>query len=318
MMKTPHTFPPKKINASQGFSLLEFLVASFLSMIVLIAVTSTYFTARTLNTSASSRLNVQQDLRNAANLLTRDARMAGSFGCFNMPAYQDNAVLADISENQPGLQLVTPGQTQLSPVKTFEASAFNTDSFTADSDDAIVFQYGIDAGNLANIPTNVQTVFSTCSSVTRPTETLGSTDEVRTALNLTDNSQDANVSVMRYVANAYAIGTSGEKQGLFRFQLNDDGTWSNPQLLVSGITAWNIDRIHVTPDSCPQAGGANALAIETFDYNNATLENTTPALIRLSLNHDTGTVEAEEDNTVTVYHIDATVRGGNTCADRSI
>ena len=40
----------------QGFSLIEFLVASALSMIVLLAVSSGYFTARSLNTTATSRL----------------------------------------------------------------------------------------------------------------------------------------------------------------------------------------------------------------------------------------------------------------------
>ena len=37
----------------RGFSILEFLVASLLSMIVLMAVSSTYFTARGLNKSAN-------------------------------------------------------------------------------------------------------------------------------------------------------------------------------------------------------------------------------------------------------------------------
>lgn len=79
----------------QGFSLIEFLVASALSMIVLLAVSSGYFTARSLNTAATSRLNVQQDLRNASNQIVRDARMAGNFGCFNMSGFDDQVVIQD-------------------------------------------------------------------------------------------------------------------------------------------------------------------------------------------------------------------------------
>ena len=60
-------------TAIRGFSILEFLVASLLSMIVLMAVSSTYFTARGLNKSANARIGIQQDLRNTANMIVRDA-----------------------------------------------------------------------------------------------------------------------------------------------------------------------------------------------------------------------------------------------------
>ena len=85
---------PNKI-AIRGFSILEFLVASLLSMIVLMAVSSTYFTARGLNKSANTRIGIQQDLRNAANMIVRDARMAGNFGCFNMSNFPASAVIED-------------------------------------------------------------------------------------------------------------------------------------------------------------------------------------------------------------------------------
>lgn len=84
-------------NGIKGFSLIEFLVAAALSMIVLMAVSSTYFTARNLNNTATSRLTVQQDLRNASNMIVRDARMAGSFGCFNMSAHKAGDVKTDDS-----------------------------------------------------------------------------------------------------------------------------------------------------------------------------------------------------------------------------
>lgn len=67
-------------------------------MIVLIAVVSSYFTSRKLNDAANERLAIQQDLRNAATLIVRDARMAGSFGCFNMSEHIEQDVVSDVTQ----------------------------------------------------------------------------------------------------------------------------------------------------------------------------------------------------------------------------
>ena len=173
---------------SAGFSLIEFLVASVLSMIVLIAIGSGYFAARKINDVALGRLGVQQDMRNAANLIVRDARMAGSFGCFNMANKEPATVGSDgsASSNTPR-NLIAAGQTTgLVPVKSFAGSTFNVTGFTA-SGDALVFQYGIGSasitGNnngtmtmqmpaddpLQNISSNMPLVFSSCNVIDRPT-----------------------------------------------------------------------------------------------------------------------------------------------------
>ena len=134
---------------SAGFSLIEFLVASVLSMIVLIAIGSGYFAARKINDVALGRLGVQQDMRNAANLIVRDARMAGSFGCFNMANKEPATVGSDgsASSNTPR-NLIAAGQTTgLVPVKSFAGSTFNVTGFTA-SGDALVFQYGIGSASI--------------------------------------------------------------------------------------------------------------------------------------------------------------------------
>lgn len=70
-------------HSVKGFTLIEFLVASMLAMIVIVAASGTYMITRKLNTSAQERISVQQDIRNASVQMARDARMAGSFGCFN-------------------------------------------------------------------------------------------------------------------------------------------------------------------------------------------------------------------------------------------
>lgn len=69
--------------AMQGFTLIEFLVASVLAMIVIMAASGTYLITRRLNHTVQQRISTQQDIRNASVQIARDARMAGSFGCFN-------------------------------------------------------------------------------------------------------------------------------------------------------------------------------------------------------------------------------------------
>lgn len=90
--------PKGGYDGMKGFTIVEFLVAGLLSVIVLIAVVSSYFTSRKLNDAANERLAEQQDLRNAATLIVRDARMAGSFGCFNMSEHIKDVVVSDVAQ----------------------------------------------------------------------------------------------------------------------------------------------------------------------------------------------------------------------------
>lgn len=209
----------------QGFSLIEFLVASALSMIVLLAVSSGYFTARSLNTAATSRLNVQQDLRNASNQIVRDARMAGNFGCFNMSGFDDQVVIQDSGSADlfklKGTGSILPAvrETDSLGVKDFKQSG-----------KALIFQYGIDAQD----PPAETAVASNCTNITKPGTKI---TDGKAALK-SDSSQAGNISIMKHEVNAYAVGTVDGQEGLYRFQLADNGTWSNPQLLIKGIKIW--------------------------------------------------------------------------------
>lgn len=69
----------------RGFSLIEFMVASAISMIVLLAAGSTYFTTWQLKQQTQAKVSYQQDMREAGNLIRRDLRQAGDFGCLNAP-----------------------------------------------------------------------------------------------------------------------------------------------------------------------------------------------------------------------------------------
>ena len=308
----------------QGFSLIEFLVASALSMIVLLAVSSSYFTARSLNTAATARLNVQQDLRNASNQIVRDARMAGNFGCFNMSAYDAQAVIAD-SGSKDFLKLKGSGK-MLPAVR--ETDSLDIKDFTQIGK-ALIFQYGIDTAS----SDAATVVASSCTNITKPGEDI--TDS-KAALK-TDSSQAGNISIMKHEVNAYAVGTAGGQKGLYRFQLTKNGEWSNPQLLIKGIESMSIHYFYTQncPETFEESETASASAPtptpagnaqkqeedktkdETFKYTPTLSGDETPASIELLLN--SGSINAggsNDKNKVQLYQINATVRGGNKCADR--
>ena len=302
-------------TAMRGFSILEFLVASLLSMIVLMAVSSTYFTARGLNKSANARIGIQQDLRNAANMIVRDARMAGNFGCFNMANFPASAVIEDKSSNEYTLK--TAGVNNLLPVK--EINKLSYPGFVqADNDKALLFQYGIDIDEKNS--TAKTAIASSCSRIAKPHTEIKNLEAAKSALKITNSDQDGSIAIMKHEMIAYAVGKLGEESGLFRFQLSNDGSWSSPQLLIKGITAMDIHYIYA---ECPHSENASASGVntESFDYKTAldsSAEAKSPASIQIVLNNGSIDPSKEQDNKVDIYNINATIRGGNVCADRSL
>ena len=297
-------------TAIRGFSILEFLVASLLSMIVLMAVSSTYFTARGLNKSANARIGIQQDLRNAANMIVRDARMAGNFGCFNMANSPASAVIEDKSSDEYALK--TAGVNKLLPVKEIKLSYPGF----VQTGKALLFQYGIDKTD----STAKTAIASSCSGIAKPHTEIKDLAAAKSALKITDSDQDGSIAIMKHEMIAYAVGKLGEESGLFRFQLSNDGSWSNPQLLIKGITAMDIHYIYA---ECPDSENASASGVntESFDYKNAldiSAEAKSPASIQIVLNNGSIDPSKEQDNKVDIYKINATIRGGNVCADRSL
>ena len=301
---------PNKI-AIRGFSILEFLVASLLSMIVLMAVSSTYFTARGLNKSANTRIGIQQDLRNTANMIVRDARMAGNFGCFNMSNFPASAVIEDKSLDEYTLK--TAGVNKLLPVKEINKLGY---AGFAQTGKALLFQYGIDKAN----PAAKTAIVSSCFGIAKPQTEIKDLDAAKTALKITDPDQNGSIAIMKHEMIAYAVGKLGEESGLFRFQLSNDGSWSNPQLLIKGITTMDIHYIYA---ECHDSENASASGVntESFDYKNAldiSAEAKSPASIQIVLNNGSIDPSKEQDNKVDIYNINATIRGGNVCADRSL
>lgn len=304
--------PKGSYDGMKGFTIIEFLVAGMLSMIVLMAVGSSYFTSRKLNDAANERLSAQQDLRNAATLIVRDARMAGGFGCFNMSEHPATDVISGTTQQNSPFSLKRNGIDKLIPIT--ESLNINYQNFFQ-VDSALIFQYGID-----DLDASAETVVvSSCSKIAKQGKKISTLQEAKSALQITnDDKQNGNITRQRHVVNAYAVGRIAGEEGLFRFQLDDKGKWGNPQLLAKKIRHMKVRYIYVS--DCPEDDDAGKE--ETFKYTdtfNSAKDAVTPAGVEVLLSSGTDTkIAASSDNHIYAYRIDATIRGGNVCANRTL
>lgn len=314
--------PKGSYDGMKGFTIIEFLVAGMLSMIVLMAVGSSYFTSRKLNDAANERLAIQQDLRNAATLIVRDARMAGSFGCFNMSEHTEKDVVSDVPQKNRLFSLKGSSANKLIPNGTDNKLIPITESLDINYQNffqvgsALIFQYGIDDVNASA----ATTVVSSCAAISKPGKQILTLENVKKELKILDQDkeQNGNIARQRHVVNAYAVGRIAGEEGLFRFQLDDKGKWGNPQLLAKKIRYMKVRYIYVS--DCPEDDDAGKE--ETFRYTdkfNSAQDAVTPAGVEVLLSSGTDTkIAASSDNHIYAYRIDATIRGGNVCANRTL
>lgn len=305
--------PKGGYDGMKGFTIVEFLVAGLLSIIVLIAVVSSYFTSRKLNDAANERLAIQQDLRNAATLIVRDARMAGSFGCFNMSEHTEKDVVFDVAQKNRSFSLKGSSANKLIPIA--ESLNIGYQGF-AQVRPALIFQYGIDDVN-ASAET---TVVSSCGVISKPGKQIPTLEDAKKELKIQNSGkeQNGNIARQRHVVNAYAVGRIAGEEGLFRFQLDDKGKWGNPQLLVKKVKRMDVRYIYVF--GCPEDEDAGKE--EQFKYTDKfdkSRDAVTPAGVEVLL--DSGLdakIAASSDNSIYAYRINATIRGGNVCANRTL
>ncbi|HGM1025823.1 TPA: PilW family protein [Neisseria gonorrhoeae] len=301
--------PKGGYDGMKGFTIVEFLVAGLLSIIVLIAVVSSYFTSRKLNDAANERLAEQQDLRNAATLIVRDARMAGSFGCFNMSEHIKDVVVSDVPQKNYLFSLKKSNANKLIPIA--ESLNINYQNFFQVSS-ALIFQYGIDDVNASD----ATTVVSSCAAISKPGKQIPTLEDAKKELKIvSQDKEQGNIARQRHVVNAYAVGKIAGEGGLFRFQLDDKGKWGNPQLLVKKVKRMKVRYIYVS--GCPEDEDVGKE--EQFKYTDKFDGSVTPAGVEVLL--DSGSdakIAASSDNIIYAYRINATIRGGNVCANRTL
>ncbi|EMT0246197.1 TPA: PilW family protein [Neisseria gonorrhoeae] len=305
--------PKGGYDGMKGFTIVEFLVAGLLSVIVLIAVVSSYFTSRKLNDAANERLAEQQDLRNAATLIVRDARMAGSFGCFNMSEHIEQDVVSDVTQKNSPFSLkrnsTRNSTNKLIPIA--ESSNIGYQGFIQRLN-ALIFQYGIDDVNASA----ATTVVSSCAAISKPGKQIPTLEDAKKELKIvSQDKEQGNIARQRHVVNAYAVGKIAGEGGLFRFQLDDEGKWGNPQLLVKKVKRMKVRYIYVS--GCPEDEDVGKE--EQFKYTDKFDGSVTPAGVEVLL--DSGSdakIAASSDNIIYAYRINATIRGGNVCANRTL
>lgn len=327
-----------RLSRTQGFTLIEFLVASSLGIIVLLAIGTTYTITNSMKRTSESRLSVQQDLRTAAEMIIRDARMAGSFGCFNLGNLERKA-FPGMNDSAKGLRL-DMGDEKFSGVSVFSAnsvrSAFQQNGFELLSD-PLVFTYGINpvsVSDASTVPAGSEVVnwgvaggkLALASCFRMDIDHVGA-DGGNVRVNGVLPKQDINTNddlvfytpqttLSQVHANAYAIGRiagvdDAGSMGLYRFTLAPSGDWQGPQLLVANIQGMDITQTY--------AGCGDNNTEATFGSNYTNLKNNPnikrisamPAVLELSLqvadNHQTY-------GSLNQYLIRANVRGGNVCA----
>ncbi|MDK4680740.1 PilW family protein [Kingella negevensis] len=334
-----------KSKQNAGFTLVEFLVASALSMIVITAAGGTYLITRQLNSNAQRRLDVQQNLRNAASLVTRDARNTGSFGCYstsssgtsNFPRIENGATRQlelDTTKNDGyGVRLISQQQAQ--------RAGFNLTNITFKGD-AIAFIYGkgsaevvdsisrdssnnytlntIKVGNYSNDPDLQQTVkqkgdlvVSSCLAAVTAKPTGSDSNSITfaskqaNALGSGDsNGISAELIVSKYYGAAYVVGWVNGVSSLLRYDLDASGKWQGPQLLAQNVQS-------LTPTFGYVEGCGNDLTTtlnkEHFVFSDKLNKNALPTIVRLNLKYN------YPDSTTDIdYIINATIRSGNSCA----
>ena len=181
---------------------------------------------------------------------------------------------------------------------------------------------------------NAPIIISTCSSLERfPSSAKELSGSVLTVKNLSPNlSSDhdtqvnpklqSEISVFRQVVNIYAIGTpTGGEEGLYLFQLNPNGEISAPQLLLAGVTSWELEFGYVQSPGCKSMQNDTKIKfVNNIESNKTALS---PALLRMKLKGSgggevkSGKAANNSESDVQTYYINATIRGGNSCAERN-
>ena len=284
--------------------------------------------------------------------------MAGSFGCFNLAkmATNDQTKLKDHGAANVLGALEYNNQNQ--GVKYLDGAALSLPGFTVStsSSKVLLFTYGIgsssgysssgansfsvqieEGGELAELAkqANAPIIISTCSSLERfPSSAKELSGSVLTVKNLSPNlSPDhdtqvnpklqSEISVFRQVVNIYAIGRpTGGEEGLYLFQLNPNGEISAPQLLLAGVTSWELEFGYVQSPGCKSMQNDTKIKfVNNIESNKTSLS---PALLRMQLKGSGGGGEVKSgkaannsESDVQTYYINATIRGGNSCAERN-
>ncbi|MCV2509363.1 MAG: prepilin-type N-terminal cleavage/methylation domain-containing protein, partial [Neisseriaceae bacterium] len=152
----------------KGFTLIEFVVASALALLIMLAVGSLYFYTNRLNHIAQTDLKVQEDLREASQLISRDASLAGNFGCLSLGSlYQKDSQNTDNKfnrefhvffngvDNSSPIVFDRPSASAMSNNQNFGVNIISSDNINIPNfkaqGNSLIFYYGLGSSGVNNI-----------------------------------------------------------------------------------------------------------------------------------------------------------------------
>ncbi|WP_239323972.1 PilW family protein [Snodgrassella gandavensis] len=280
------------LHKQRGFSLIEIMVASIISIIILLAASSTFLTTYKLKEEVKTRINYEQDVRNAANLLRSDARKLGNFGC--LKPIDPNDALDEIFEG----------------------------SFLDDRNN----QFVSTKFNFGHYPSVLVTPLAGSKPllITYLNEEYASTMTAEDCIADEDLGEDDIIDAALYV-----VGTTNDNPvpGLYRVNYDGNkareaptsGKWGIPQLLVSNVTnihySFNYDG-H-TDATCPKPNSPVQPVVNPVSDDKLNLEfDKPPVLITATLTINPQPANPN-GNTVN-YAIKAMVRQGEVCINNQV
>ncbi|MDO4433497.1 MAG: prepilin-type N-terminal cleavage/methylation domain-containing protein [Alysiella sp.] len=337
----------------RGFTLIEFLVASALATIVIVAAGGTYFMTRKLNESAQARIEVQDSIRNAATIITRDARGAGSFGCFSTGRIVEGAATATVTPTGAfpdatgiqngiaGIQFNATENQGYGIIQTTNLDGFPA-GFTENGKGALIFIYGKDSWGIKGIngTTSVDVVnregssnivqikgpmvLSSCNNAysftpqysnVKPEQVTVTLNNIKGKLDTTDISAKnmALLSLSQLYAVAYWVAEVDGKSSLLRMETDINGGWTSPQLLANNVSEMNVN--YAYEQNCQVSDKTPGNNVN-FKYSSTLDAPNLPALVQIQLKYQYAG-DPNDSKSVggeNTHVINAGVRGGSKCS----
>ena len=336
-------------SRQRGITLIELMIAVAIGSIIVAVVFGSFVSTRQSLRAAEIRITRHQDARSALQILARDLRMAGNFGCAALGERDDDwqvvnrggtSAWQQVDQNSNGLRGIAKGSAgagawlgSLKPESDllivqygqgeFPVSA-RTVNAAGDAVTGLTYQPA-EQGDWANW---TRLVLASCSQVdvlaSGSGMTLGSSGASQTltldeahALPLKgashpDGHQPGSLEVMALVSRAYFVAeVDGEKQ-LLRREMLADGSLSEATLVADGVTSLAVDYgvlEDCDADSTPRLHYAGAGAVADWQR---------VGTVRLTLTLQQASAVKAGQTVSAAYPLTVALRGGVQCAQRPL
>lgn len=316
-MKQRYFFPSYP-RQQQGFGLLEFLIASVLGIGVLLAASAVYLNAQRIHTASKTHINQQNLIRLASEQFRQDARIAGSFACFQvnganaiqhgvspLPSFTADGIMhIPASDNRLNLPNFVPSAPLL--LLSYGSQPIAVNKLFKHENTANIHKVEL----AQNPPFNQHTplLFSSCRIIDAA-HTMNVQQQTISQLALHPEHIVEELHLMRYVAVVYGLGKTPQnpEQAWYRFELRADGTWDGPQQLISPVQS--LDTYFVYAEHCPQDKENGEEQFFITQTLNPPAQQRLPLAIHINL-------RSPHQGKMQQYQIDANIRGGNVCNNR--